>query len=141
MIPYGFGPKADKIGDILCLEDGCQVVVAEEVADFILQHWRQVHEVPIEVWGDRSEQIARSQNVSGKSRRQWPLRLDAVAAAGFGTSRAKIAREIKNERVKINWKPTTSPAHEVKVGDAVRFGRGRAVVEQITGTTKKVESV
>lgn len=135
----GLGLKRDKIGDILCLEDGCQVVVAEEVADFILQHWRQVHEVPIEVWEIDPEQIAAEpERVREIKATVASLRLDAVAAAGFGTSRAKIAREIKNERVKINWKPTTSPAHEVKVGDVLSVrGRGRAVVEQITGTTKK----
>ena len=49
------------------------VVVAEEVADFILQHWRQVHEVPIEVWEIDPEQIAAEPERAGKSRRQWPL--------------------------------------------------------------------
>jgi RNA-binding protein YlmH len=121
------------------LADGCQVVAAAEVADYILQHWRYVHQVPVEVWEIDPEQMAvEPERVREIKATVASMRLDAVAAAGFGTSRAKIAREIKNERVKINWKPTTSPAHEVKVGDVLSVrGRGRAVVEQITGTTKK----
>lgn len=135
----GLGLKREKIGDILCLEDGCQAVVAAEIADFILQHWRQVHEVPIDVWEIDPEQIAvEPARVREIKATVASLRLDAVAAAGFGTSRTKIVREIKSERVKVNWKLTDNPAHEVRTGDVLSIrGRGRVVVEQITGTTKK----
>ena len=32
----GLGLKREKLGDIICLADGCQVVAAAEVADYIL---------------------------------------------------------------------------------------------------------
>ncbi|HHX01928.1 MAG TPA: photosystem II S4 domain protein [Firmicutes bacterium] len=135
----GLGLKREKIGDIICLADGCQVVVAAEIADFILQHWHQVHEVSIDVREIDPEQIAvEPERVREIKATVASLRLDAVAAAGFGTSRTKIAREIKGERVKVNWKLVNNPAHEINPGDVLSIrGRGRVVVEQITGTTKK----
>ncbi|HKM17091.1 MAG: photosystem II S4 domain protein [Firmicutes bacterium] len=135
----GLGLKREKLGDIICLADGCQVVAAAEVADYILQHWRYVHQVPVEVWEIDPEQMAvEPERVREIKATVASMRLDAVAAAGFGTSRTKIVREIKNERVKVNWKPITNPAHEIHLGDVLSVrSRGRVVVEQITSTTKK----
>src|SRR5690606_31151046 len=66
------------------------------------------------------------------------LRLDAVAAEGFGMSRTKMVREIKAERVKLNWQPVSNPALAVKEGDVLSLrGRGRVVVAQVVGTTRK----
>jgi len=98
-----------------------------------------VHEVSIDVREIDPEQIAvEPERVREIKATVASLRLDAVAAAGFGTSRTKIAREIKGERVKVNWKLVNNPAHEINPGDVLSIrGRGRVVVEQITGTTKK----
>ncbi|HEY8345340.1 MAG TPA: S4 domain-containing protein, partial [Bacillota bacterium] len=66
------------------------------------------------------------------------LRLDAVAGLGFGISRTKMAREIKAEKVKVNWCSTTDPDYQVKVGDVLSIkGRGRVVVAETTGLSKK----
>ena len=47
------------------------------------------------------------------------LRLDAIAGAGFGTSRTKMAKEIKAERVKVNWQSVTNPSASVAQGDVI----------------------
>lgn len=52
------GLKRSKIGDILVLPEGCQVVVAAEVADYLLTHWDRVHQVPISVREIDEEQLA-----------------------------------------------------------------------------------
>lgn len=66
------------------------------------------------------------------------LRLDAVAAAGFGVSRTKVVREIKAERIKVNWQVIPNPAHQVAQGDIISFrGRGRVVIQEVQGTTRK----
>lgn len=135
----GLGIKREKIGDIICLDDGCQVVVASEIADYLLTHWNQVHQVSLTVTEIDPEQInVAPERVKEIKTTVASMRLDAIAASGFGTSRTKMAREVKNERVKVNWKTVTNPAHEINQGDVLSIrGRGRVVVEQITGTTKK----
>ena len=66
------------------------------------------------------------------------MRLDAVAAAGYGVSRSRMADEIKGQNVKINWKEAKNAAQTVNQGDIISFrGRGRVEVDEIKGTTKK----
>ncbi|HHY47545.1 MAG TPA: hypothetical protein GX506_09640 [Firmicutes bacterium] len=67
------------------------------------------------------------------------LRLDAVAALGFSTSRTKMAEEIKAARVWVNSRQVLDPSHQVRVGDAIT-ARGRRVsvkLQEVTGETKK----
>jgi RNA-binding protein YlmH len=42
------------------------------------------------------------------------LRLDAVASAGYGTSRSQMVREIKAGKVKVDWKPVDNPARALR---------------------------
>jgi RNA-binding protein YlmH len=49
-----------------------------------------------------------------------------------------MAREIKAEKVKVNWRLTANPDYQVKVGDVLSIkGRGRVVVAETTGLSKK----
>ena len=66
------------------------------------------------------------------------LRLDAIAAAGYGMSRTRMADDIVAAKVKINWQEAKSPSQAVKVGDVISMrGRGRVEVVEIPGQTKK----
>ena len=77
-------------------------------------------------------------NVEGSLHLLADLRLDAVAAAGYGVSRSRMADEIKSLNVKINWQEAKKAAQPVKEGDVLSFrGRGRVEVAEIRGTTKK----
>ncbi len=135
----GLGLKREKIGDIICFDQGCQVVVANEVARFICEHWRAVHQVTIKVQEIDPEQIAvEPERIKMIKTTVASLRLDAVAASGYGISRTKMVREIKGDRVKVNWKTITNPAHEIAESDVISIrGRGRVIVEEVRGETKK----
>jgi RNA-binding protein YlmH len=135
----GTGLKRGKIGDILVLQSGCQIIVAAEVADYLLSNWTQVSNVTISLKEIDEEQLAvepeRIKEIKGTVA---SLRLDAVAAEGYGTSRSKMVREIKGERVKLNWKPVSNPALPISEGDVLSIrGRGRVVVSEVGGTTRK----
>ena len=66
------------------------------------------------------------------------LRIDALAAAGYGISRSRMAEEIKAQNVFINGLVAKKPAQEVKEGDEISFGkRAKVVLYQVNGTTKK----
>ena len=65
------------------------------------------------------------------------LRLDAIASAGFRTSRAKMVGLIKGGDVRLNWVPTTRGSAPVAAGDVISCsGKGRVEVVEV-GLTKK----
>jgi len=66
------------------------------------------------------------------------LRLDAVASAGFGISRSRMAELIRQGSVRLNWQPISSPSRLLAVGDRVQLeGRGELRLETITATKRE----
>jgi RNA-binding protein YlmH len=64
-------------------------------------------------------------------------RLDAVASAGFGLSRNRMATLIREGAVRIDWKVVTSPSRELAVGERVQLeGRGELRVEAVSETKR-----
>lgn len=65
------------------------------------------------------------------------LRLDAVASAGFGLSRNRMAELIRQGVVRIDWQPVTSPSRELLVGNRVQLeGRGELEIQAIDRTKR-----
>ncbi|MEB3323000.1 MAG: photosystem II S4 domain protein [Synechococcaceae cyanobacterium] len=65
------------------------------------------------------------------------LRLDAVASAGFGLSRNRMAEMIRRGAVRIDWQPVTSPSRELAAGERVQLeGRGELAIETIERTRR-----
>jgi RNA-binding protein YlmH len=66
------------------------------------------------------------------------LRLDAVASAGFGISRNRMAELIRQGRVRLNWQPINSPSRQLAAGDRVQLeGRGELQLEAVTATKRE----
>ncbi|MEJ6950919.1 photosystem II S4 domain protein [Natronospora cellulosivora (SeqCode)] len=126
----GLGIKREMIGDILVSDEFAQVVLAEEVKEFIMMKMEYVHEVPVEITEIcRDEIIIPSDNAKEIRTTVASMRLDAVASAGFGDSRNKISRDIKNDKLKLNWKTENNPSANVEIGDLISIrGRGRVEV-------------
>lgn len=135
----GTGLERDKVGDIIVTGRGFQAVVAVEVADFLSAHLTHVGKAPVKVERIEPEQLeVEPERVKEIRATVASLRLDAVASLGFGVSRTRMAREIKGERVKLNWKTVRDPSRGVAQGDTLSIrGRGRVVVEEVQGTTRK----
>ncbi|NLN19702.1 MAG: photosystem II S4 domain protein [Firmicutes bacterium] len=135
----GVGIDRGQVGDILVQENGCQAIVSQEALRVLLVELRRVGSSEVSVSEIDLEQLeVPAQRIKEVRTTVASMRLDAVAAFGFGMSRTKMAREIKGERVKLNWKVVTDPAHPVAEGDVISMrGRGRISVDQITGTTRK----
>lgn len=65
------------------------------------------------------------------------LRLDAVGSAGFGLSRSRMAEQIRQGAVRINWLPVTSPSRELVVGDRVQLdNRGELEIQAVDRTRR-----
>jgi photosystem II S4 domain protein len=136
----GTGIVRDKIGDIIVLgERGAQVIVVPEMIEFLTTSLVQVRSVPVKIQQiDLSELKIRSPQKKEITTVEASLRLDAIASAGFGISRSKMAGAIAAGDVRVNWKEITQPSHAVQAGDLIAFrGKGRLEVGEVAVTKKQ----
>lgn len=135
----GLGIKREKIGDLIITDGGCQVIVDEDIADYIMTNLTKVHRVGVKVQEITISDLRVPEEKTREIFATVPsLRLDAVAAAGFGVSRTKMAAEIAAERVKVNWTVVSDCSHSICAGDIISVrGKGRAEIEKVRGETKK----
>ena len=135
----GLGIKREMIGDLLIMDDFAQVIIAEEIKEDVTLRLNKVNEVPVEVEEiDKKDIVIPTQNKKEIKATVASMRLDAVASAGFGDSRNKISSEIKNEKVKLNWRPERDPAQDVNVGDMISLrGRGRVEIAEERGLSNR----
>ncbi len=135
----GLGIKREMVGDILVHDDFAQMIVAEEVFDFVKLNFTKVNEVPIEISEiEKDDLVIPTRHTKEIPTTVASMRLDAIASSGFGDSRNKISRDIRNNRVKLNYKVVTDPASEVEIGDliSIRY-RGRVEVAEKRGLSNK----
>ncbi|OKP69477.1 RNA-binding protein [Paenibacillus sp. P3E] len=135
----GLGIKRGKIGDIHVLPDGCHVVVAEDIANYLAMNLSGVHRINV------STEILPLSSLRSSSVKLEKLeltvaslRLDGIAADVTRLSRSKILAPIKAGRVRVNWKVEEDPSCGLKDGDMVSIqGFGRFKVLEIGSLTKK----
>ncbi len=133
------GIKREKLGDLLVTNDTCQVILVPDLVGFVQTNLERVGNSRVTVAEIEPEQL-NLPNVREKEIRSTvaSLRLDAIAALGFGDSRTKMAREIKADRLKVNWKSVKNPDQLVNPGDIISMrGRGRVFFREVTGISKK----
>jgi RNA-binding protein YlmH len=84
------------------------------------------------------EVVAKEERVKEIRTTVASMRLDVIAAAGFGVSRSKMAGDIATDKLKVNWQEAKNSAQNVKQGDVISMrGRGRVEISEIVGQTKK----
>ncbi|MHA6530274.1 YlmH family RNA-binding protein [Paenibacillus sp. BAC0078] len=135
----GLGIKRGKIGDIHVLEDGCHVVVAADIADYLAMNLTGVHRINVSTEILPLSALRRSSvKLETMELTVASLRLDGIAADVTRLSRSKILAPIKAGRVRINWKVEEDPSCGLKDGDMISIqGFGRFKVLEIGGLTKK----
>jgi len=136
----GTGIVRDKTGDLIILgEQGAQAIVIPEIAEFLIQHLTQVRSVPVKVQPISLEELkARPPKKKEMTTVEASLRLDAIASAGFGMSRSKMADLISGGEARVNWKEVSSPSHQLKSGDLIAIsGKGRLEIGEIAITKKE----
>lgn len=136
----GTGLVRNKVGDIIVLgERGAQVIVVPELADFLTLHLTQVRSVPVKTQVVPWEELkVRPPKTKELTTVEASLRLDAVASAGFGMSRSKMADLITAGDVRVNWKTITQSSHNLASGDLVAIrGKGRLSIGEVAVTKKE----
>ena len=136
----GAGIVREKIGDIIVLgERGGQVIVVPEMVEFLETSLTQVRSVPVKTQKiELSELKIRPPKTKEMTTVEASMRLDAIASAGFGMSRSKMADAIKSGDVRVNWKEITQASYEVNLGDLIAVrGKGRLEVGEVSITKKQ----
>ena len=136
----GTGLVREKVGDIIVLgERGAQVIVVPEIAEFLETSLTQVRSVSVKTRRvDLSELKIRPPQKKEMTTVEASMRLDAIASAGFGMSRSKMASSISSGDVRVNWKDITQASYNVKAGDLISVrGKGRLEVGEVSITKKQ----
>ena len=114
----GSGIKRDVIGDILMRRDHCIVLTSPPIANYLLTSVVTIGAAQVSAEEMSLDEIPpREQKVKEIRTTVASMRLDVIAAAGFGTSRSKMANEIDVDKVKVNWKDVKSSSQAIKECD------------------------
>ncbi len=134
------GIEREKIGDILVSRDMADIIVKEEVKDFLMQNlgtltrFQSANITEKEISEVSNVEIAKLEISSVVS----SLRLDNIVSILAKTSRSKATEILEQERVFLNFKVETKSSKQVKVGDVITIrGKGRFEFKEIAGNTRK----
>ena len=127
------------LGDVLVRGDrGALVICSEAIAETLLEQTLQVRSVDCRLqagdWSRLPNQASSSKTLTSV---EASLRLDAIASAGFGVSRSKMAAWIRQGRIRVNWVVVTTPSRELQSGERVQIeGRGELVLDRADRTKR-----
>ncbi len=137
----GAGAAPGEVGDLWLRGDrGAQAIVTEALARRIDGHEAAVRTVAVRFEARPIGQLQLPVRPTPRtvSTVEASLRLDAVASAGFGLSRSRMADLIRQGAVRIDWNPVTSPSRELAVGERVQLeGRGELAIGAIERTRRE----
>lgn len=134
------GLRREKVGDLLLTEEGsAQLIISPEMSAYLQAQLTSVGRAPVKLREITPRELAPAASCAREIRATVAsLRLDAVASAGFGLSRSKLAQAVRAGQVKLNWQSVKSPSAPVKAGDCLSLaGRGRLEVAAVLGESRK----
>ena len=139
----GLGIERESIGDILPGADAAKILCDAKLSDFIVNNLTMIGAAGVKATVEDTAEIApREERMKEIRATVASLRLDAVAAAGFGVSRSRAADDIAADKVKLNWQSAGSASKTIKEGDVLSMrGRGRVEVTEVRGQTKRGRTV
>lgn len=135
----GMGISREKIGDLLVGEDHCDIILLEEVRQYLLQSMEFAGRSRLNLAEIKLEQVQKPETAIKTIRDTVAaLRLDAVASAGFSTSRSRMAEYISSGKVNLNWQECTKPDAAVQAGDSISCrGLGKCKLTEVNGSSRK----
>ncbi len=135
----GLGITREKLGDILVDQGKAQILLLRETVPILLSQWEsagrwklKLREIPLDALQIKAPQVKIIKDTVAT------LRLDAVCASGFSTSRSKAVEFISAGRVSLNHRECTKADRTVIQGDVISCrGLGKCVVKEVLGQSKK----
>lgn len=135
----GLGIKREKTGDIIVRDDGADIVICVELAEFISLNYDKAGRtsLSVEILPIGDLKVA-EKSFSEREDTVASLRLDNIISSAFGISRSKAAEAIKKGIVFVNNTECLIIDKDVSEGDKlVLRGRGKAYLTEIGGTSRK----
>jgi RNA-binding protein YlmH len=135
----GLGLEREMIGDILTTENGADVIILEDIEDFLLLNYSKAGRtsLQLEALPLTELHIPEQRTVMIKDT-VASLRLDNVISSAFSLSRAKAAEAIRSGLVFVNSIQSEKPDMQVDEGcKLVLRGKGKAYLREVGGRTRK----
>ena len=128
-----------RLGDIIMGNARAGVVTDKKLADYLLTNLTQIGHSGVKCQlADLSTIPPKEEKYKDLRATVASLRVDSIAAAGYGVSRSRAAADIAADKLKLNWQPVKNSSQNVKKGDTLSLrGRGRLEVAEVRGQTKK----
>lgn len=135
----GLGLKREVAGDILVREDGADIIVLREMADYIEENFGKAGRTYLSVSIHPLEDLLVPElKVKEKTDTVASLRLDSLTASAFGIARPKAAEAIRGGMVLVNHEEVLKVDRQLEEGDEIVLRHhGKAVLAEIGGTTRK----
>ena len=135
----GLGIRRQKVGDIIVKPGGAQIIVSEDLAEYLCESLTSVGRVTVtssirDITGLEPAEIRKEEreyNISSP-------RLDNVVSAVFSVSRKSAQEAISRGLVYIDGIQTMKPDQQLKEGQKlVLRGKGKAIYEGVSGKSRK----
>lgn len=133
------GIKREKIGDILVFENGADILILEEIENFLMNNITSLtrfSKAKIEIINLRD---IREKKINKKEIKIIvpSLRIDAVISEAIHTSRGKAEELLQEGRIFLNYEQTTKGTKQIKEKDILTIrGKGKFEIEKIEGQTR-----
>lgn len=134
------GAADEEIGDLWLRGDrGAQAVVLASLARRLDGQEAQLRSVPLRLESRPLPELRCPEPAAPRQIHtvEASLRLDALASAGYGMSRSRMADLIRQGAVCVNWQPVTSPSRLLAEGDRVQIeARGELRICRVGATQR-----
>ena len=135
----GLGIERRLTGDILVRENGADIFIVPDIADFLLKEYCQAGRTPV-----RTELVSAGEVIIPEMRFEIirdtvsSVRLDSVVSTAFRLSRGNAAEAIRRGLVSVNHVECLKTDTKIEEGSAlVLKGKGKAVLEEIGDESRK----
>lgn len=135
----GMGIKREMIGDILVRDDGADIIVLDEMSDYLMREYRKAGRTNLSAEQvSIADLIIPEPKVKAVRDTVASLRLDNMVSAAFGIPRTKAVLAIQSGLVFVNHVEASKPDASVEEGDLITLRRsGRARVTSVGGRSRK----
>ena len=138
------GIKREKFGDIIVEENGADIVVSKEIAEYLEQNLKQLTRFSkSEITIQKIENIRKIELKKEDIRVVvQSLRLDSIVAQLANTSRTNANEIIIQGRVFINYEEQLKTDKQIKEQDVIVIrGKGKFKIDKIEGITRKNKQI
>ena len=127
------------VGDILVRDDGADMIILPEIANFLMNEYLQVAHTEIKTSVKNIDELiipeARTQTIKDTVP---SARLDSIISTAFKISRSNASEAIRKGLVSVNHLENLKVDAKVEEGSTlVLRGKGKAVLSEIGGESKK----